>query len=298
MVREGLRKKHKIFWSCGEDLYLKNASPFVTAREVTACAPDSLCELAPGVENFEVAKFDAAFIRKNPPFDGTYLQVCWLLSLVERKVYLLNRPSLLLRYHEKLIPQEAVAKGALQEEDTIPTFLNNVEEARSYFEKEKVDKIISKPFFGFGGGDIQLFSREEFEVELALNTGSFKDCLLQPFQEEIREGDFRVFILDGVVLASFCRMPKAGGFVSNLAQGGTAVSKALTAKQKDVLNRLAGFLKGSGIMLAGADLIGDKISEVNVTSPTGLQNLLALEGRDYGADIIRHVERSTILFPF
>jgi glutathione synthase len=113
---------------------------------------------------------------------------------------------------------------------------------------------------------------------------------MQPFEPKVKDGDRRVFFLDGKLLASVVRVPKAGGYVSNLAQGGSAVSKPLSAKEKAVCLRLGKFLKAKKITLAGADLIGSKVSEVNITSPTGLRNILELENKNYADDVIRWIE--------
>jgi glutathione synthase len=113
-------------------------------------------------------------------------------------------------------------------------------------------------------------------------------------EDILRYGDRRVFFLDGKVLAHFVRRPPAGGFISNLAQGGTAVAEPLPPGADAVLEKLGRFLKAAGIVLAGADLIGRRISEVNITSPTGLRSLETLEGNDYASPIIELVERSAL----
>ena len=115
--------------------------------------------------------------------------------------------------------------------------------------------------------------------------------MVQPYLEEIVEqGDRRVFFLDGELLAEFVRFPKEGGFIANLAQGGSAKKVPLSDVERAVCDRLGKFLKHTGIVFAGADLIGSKVSEVNITSPTGLCSLHALEGNDYGAPILDWLE--------
>jgi glutathione synthase len=297
LVRSALIKKHKVFWCTDTDLQMNGFYPRARAVEILECEPDALPKLAEG-ENvaLEFGKVDAVIIRKDPPFDEHYVKLCWLLSLAERKTFMMNRPSLLLRYHEKLIPQEACARGFLTEADLIPTFMNDLASAKLFFTENPPEKVVIKPFLGFGGGNVTSQSTEDF---LKSNNENINvDTLIQPFQPEISEGDFRVFLLDGQILASFARVPAAGGFISNLAQGGAAVAKPLTTIQIEKLTQLGAFLKTVGIVLAGADVIGDKISEVNITSPTGLVSLLKLEGQRYADNIISYAERNVILFPF
>ena len=206
-----------------------------------------------------------------------------------------NKPSLLLRYHEKLVPLEALAQGFLQAADIIPSHLGGGDEARSFIRSLGANQVITKPFLGFGGNDVHLVPSREFLAakENAETGGMIEDVLVQPFQEDIlRYGDRRVFFLDGEILAHFVRRPKPGGFISNLAQGGSAVAEPLLPEQEAVLKRLGKFLKSAGIALAGADLIGTRISEVNITSPTGLRSLEQLESNDYSSPIMEFAERS------
>jgi glutathione synthase len=295
LVRRALARKHKVFWASSEDIQLTGYGVGVVAAEVLGCPPDSLPSVGSN-EKTPLEKFETIFIRKDPPFDGSYVKLCWLLGLLERKIFMINRPSLLLRFHEKLLPLEAMTRGFLEPKDVIPTWLNDLEGAQAYVVQEKIERVVTKPFLGFGGSDVTSLNAVDFLKTKDLSAEDPR--LVQPFQSEIALGDFRVFFLDGTVLAHFVRVPKEGDFISNLAQGGRAETRALSERQRDVLQRLGKFLKSSSVTLAGADLIGDKISEVNVTSPTGLQSLWHLEAKDYAENIIQFAERNVVLFPF
>lgn len=286
LVRAALKRGHEVTWATAEDVEFVGHSVSVQAARVLECSPEG----APRLEEKKwhpLTAMDAAFIRKDPPFDANYVKLCWLLALAEKKVWMLNPPSLLLRYHEKLVPLEALAQGFLEEGDIIPTHIGSLSRAKEFIEELKPPKVITKPFLGFGGGDIELREAERF---LSAND-SHIDTLTQPFREEIlKYGDRRVFFLNGKLLAHFVRKPKAGGYVSNLAQGGSAVSAPLTKKEEEVIGRLGRFLKNAGIILAGADLIGHFVSEVNITSPTGLRSLEHLDKKDYADDIVSYAE--------
>src|SRR5262249_54397303 len=161
----------------------------------------------------------------DPPFDGEYVRLCWLLALGESKAWMLNWPSLLLRYHEKLVPLEALAQGFLRQEDLIPSHIGAHESAVEFVQRNGFKDVVAKPFLGFGGAGVQLLKAEEF-IGRGGKRGEVEDLLVQPFREEVkRQGDRRVFFLDGEILAHFVRKPKEGGFISNLAQGGTAVTE-------------------------------------------------------------------------
>lgn len=290
LLRSALKRGHEVHWAVGEDVEFVGDSVAVWAQRVLECAEDAPPRLE-GRKFHPITAMKAVFIRKDPPFDAGYVKLCWLLALAEKKVWMLNPPSVLLRYHEKLVPLEARAQGFLEKDDVIPTHIGDVTRAQELMARLQVAKVVTKPFLGFGGGNIELHEAAEFQ---ALKAGNTKDFLAQPFREEVLKfGDRRVFFLEGELLAHFVRRPKAGGFIANLAQGGTAVSEPLTTREKEVIERLGRFLKSAGILLAGADLMGPLVSEVNITSPTGLRSLHQLDGKDYSDTILEYAEKAT-----
>jgi glutathione synthase len=290
LVRAALRGGWKVSWALDEGVEFRGDRLGLWSQTCVRCDVDGLPELRDWAFLW-ADELDALAIRKDPPFDAGYLQLCWMLALVEPHLFMLNRPSLLARYHEKLVPLEAVAQGFLLADDIIPTHIGRRDTARDFVEAHGLKKILTKPFLGYGGNGVELQTREAF---MATKGSEREDILIQPFLEEIYDrGDRRVFFLDGELLGHFVRLPKAGGFISNLAQGGTAVARPLDAAEKKVLQRLGKFLKAAGIHLAGADLIGSKVSEVNITSPTGLRSLEALDAHDYADDIMAFVGRNT-----
>ena len=288
LVREMLRRGHRVFWALDSGIeYAGHVSAW--AFPVESCERDELPVLGrPDWQ--ELSSMEAVLIRRDPPFDASYVRLCWLLALAESKTWMFNRPSLLLRYHEKLVPLEAHAQGFLHDEDIISTHMGTLDRAKDFARAGKFHEVITKPFLGFAGGGVEKMSAADFMA--SSRSADTDEALVQPFVGEVvKEGDRRVFFLGGELLAQFTRMPKSGGFISNLAQGGTALSAPLSTAQKAVLGRLGEFLKSSGIELAGADLIGNRISEVNITSPTGLRSLEALEGNDYAGKIVDYMEK-------
>lgn len=289
LVREVLARGHMAYWATGDDLEFRGDHLVVHASQVEACAKDELAELGAQREH-ALASMDTVFIRKDPPFDAGYVKLCWLLGLAERSVKMINPPSILLRYHEKLVPLEAVAQGFLRPDDLIPTHIGTATQAQDWVRRAKPEKVVVKPFLGFGGNGVSLQETHRFLTEGAMTTKGASDPadqLVQPFRPEVvARGDRRVLYLGGKILADFVRMPQKGNFISNLAQGGSAVAMPMTAEERDAAQRLGKFLAAAGILFAGSDMIGRFISEVNITSPTGLRSLEKLEGKDYASDII------------
>ncbi len=269
MVREAIMRTHEIHWATPEDLFLWDGRLHARVDSITGCAEDSLPASETVTEPQVINSYDGVWIRKDPPFDSAYLSLCWLLALEENNVPMLNKPSVLLRYHEKLLPFEAVEKGYLKPEELIPTFLPTGRRfpVPSDFPK---GECVTKPFLGHGGKGVERIPSPQTPEPYQF---------LQPLQKEVtRTGDRRIFILDGEVVGSFVRMPKEGEIKSNIVAGGTGVLKDMNKKERELVDRLSIFLKEIGVVFAGVDMMNEKISEVNITSPTGFQTLRELGG--------------------
>jgi glutathione synthase len=287
IARETFARKHGVWWATGADLYMENGKVRVHARRCVSLDPDVVPVLG-DVEERAVRDFSAVWIRKDPPFDTSYVSLCWLLSLEEKNTCMLNPPSLLLRYHEKLVPFEAVAAGFLKKSETVPTHIGDSGSARAFLQAGDFDPAVRKPFLGFAGADVKKFS---WKAGDALPKQEALE-LTQPFLAEISKvGDRRILFLGGQIIGDFVRLPKAGEIVSNIARGGTGHLVPMNARQKAVAQRLGKFLKKVGIVFAGADMIGHLISEVNITSPTGLRTFQSVGGPDLTPKIVSYVER-------
>ena len=269
MAREAIHRTHEIHWATDEDLFLWQGRVHVRTEKFTGCREGSLPSTELVREPIAINEFDAVWIRKDPPFNDRYLSLCWLLSLEEKNVPIINPPSKLLRYHEKLIPLEAVEAGYLDEKEVIPTFLPTGK--RFNIPKDfPRGEAITKPWLGHGGKDVKRLPSPQTP-----DPWSF----LQPLQKEIwHTGDRRVFILDGEVIGSFVRMPPEGEVKSNIASGGKGILKDMTKDEAAIAARIADYLKEIGIVFAGVDLLAGKISEVNITSPTGFLTYHAIGG--------------------
>jgi len=281
LVREALTRAHEVHWATGDDLVLWEGRVQARVDQITGCAEHS----HPMTENIKelqsINSYDGVWIRKDPPFDNSYLSLCWLLALEEKNVPMLNPPSVLLRYHEKMLPLEAAESGFLRMEETIPTFLPT---GRRLATPENFPKgeAVTKPWLGHGGEGV---------VRLEGPRSPEPYHFLQPLQKEVtRTGDRRVFFLNGEVIGSFVRMPAEGEIKSNIAAGGRGVLKDMNKKETDIANRLGDFLKERGIIFAGADMMAEKISEVNITSPTGFQTFHEIGGRRLAPQYLEYAE--------
>ncbi len=286
MARAALAQKIECSWVSPDKLWLRGTDVWAAAETIAPFAKDRL-PTGDATGKTKIDDYDAVFIRKDPPFDADYVRLCWWLSLYDKKVYQFNRATLLLRYHEKMLPFEAVHAGFLKAEDLIPTFIGSFTRAESFAKEQSGEEVVAKPFLGHGGETIYRLKIRELSPKSIKET---ETMMWQPLLKEVSElGDRRVLYLNGEILGDIVRVPKPGSIVSNLAQGGSAVHRPMNADELRVAEALGRFLKQEGIVFAGSDMIGANLSEVNVTSPTGLRSLEALHGDDKAAEIIKAV---------
>jgi len=291
ILKAVLERGHDAFWVDHKDISISN---FEVGFQASQCGDFKQGEL-PSLKKktfFKASWFDVCLIRKDPPFNEDYLRLCWVLSLIENQVFFINKPSLLLRYHEKLLPFEAFAQGYLKKTDLIPTHLGSATSAKEFVKNLKAPWVVSKPFLGHGGRGVTQKSKKDFISRANSNGIEILNQITQPFLQEVLNEDRRVLVIDGKPAGQFVRIPPKGGFIANLAQGGRAEYRPLSKEQEAVVRRACRFLKTHKFALAGLDLIGAKISEINVTSPTGFLSFEELTGKTLSKDILKLMERN------
>ncbi|NDC23059.1 MAG: hypothetical protein EBZ49_02855, partial [Proteobacteria bacterium] len=164
LLRESLKRGHRCFWVTDSEVEYIDTKVVLKARPCKSFEMGQIPEL--GETEIHLAEsFHAGFIRKDPPFDEDYVRLCWILALTERKVFYVNKPSLLIRYHEKLIPLEAYAQGYLKKSDIIPSHLGSGPSAAAFVQNLNTSTVITKPFLGHGGKNILQVERPQFIAE-------------------------------------------------------------------------------------------------------------------------------------
>lgn len=268
---------------------------------ITKASTESI-ESKPEAGLVQLKTFDFAFVRKDPPFDDKYCDLCWLLAS-QTSTKVVNSAESLLTFHEKAVQWRAAAEGYLSDANLVPTCVSSVEQDFEDFaalqtkqaqllsdaaSKKNLLRFVLKPWLGHGGEDIHLCDSSQSVIETfrKFRHADNEKWMLQPFLPEVTEaGDRRVLLVCGEVVGSFVRIPAKGRIESNLAQGGRAEAIPMTASQVEVMKRLGKFLSAHNIAFAGADLIGDRVGEVNITSPTGVRSLEKLEARKFAKAI-------------
>ncbi len=270
--------KKKIYWTTSNDLFWSGTKLFCEALELKTFQRGEKPEGSRLLVSLDSLKL--ILIRKDPPFDDQYLRLCWMLATLEKKISFVNRPSVLARYHEKMLPYEAVAQGFLKTQDVNPMGLVQSRVGLERFLSENPDhEFVRKPWLGYAGHRVEKIARSELANWNPASVAA--DVILQPFDDAVtKTGDRRVFFLRGKHIGDFARMPKPGGFVSNTAQGGSYELRPLDAKEKKLIVKVERFLKAIKVDFAGADFIGGRLNEVNITSPTGFAPYFELTGKD------------------
>lgn len=234
----------------------------------------------PGVfgppERIDLAEdVDVVLMRQDPPFDMSYITACHILELVADRTLVLNDPEMVRSGPEKLFP-------LLFPQLMPPTLISRDGEAIRAFRARHND-IILKPLYGNGGAGVFRLKPDDsnfFSLMEMFFERSREPVMAQAFLPAVREGDKRIILIDGEAVGGINRRPKPGETRSNLHVGGTAEPTELSEADKAICAAIGPELKRRGQVLVGIDVIGGKLTEVNVTSPTGVQELKRFSGVD------------------
>ncbi|MEM7492413.1 MAG: glutathione synthase [Pseudomonadota bacterium] len=221
---------------------------------------------------------DVILVRQDPPFDMAYITACHILELLSPETLVLNDPEHIRSGPEKLYPIAV-------QEFMPPTLISRDRAAIEAFRGTHSDVIV-KPLYGFGGGDVfhTKPGDNNFGPLIDLFLGRTREPLIvQAFLPAVAEGDKRIILIDGEAVGGFNRVPLKGHARSNLAVGGTAEASDLTEADLDICRAIGPDLKAKGQVLVGIDVIGGRLTEVNNTSPTGVQQVRNFTGRDPAA---------------
>ena len=280
MMREAEKRGYEVF--AFEARHLEMRQSLVTARvsSLSVSADNAAWYRVQREAVMALNDFDAVLMRKDPPFDQEYLYATLLLSMAESQgANVINRAAALRDYNEKL----AIAKFP---QFTSPTLVTQEMKSVQVFVDEHQDVIIKK-LDGMGGTSIFRVRADDvnrnaiIEVQTINGTSS---VMAQRYIPAIAQGDKRVLIIDGKAAPfSLARIPKAGETRGNLAAGGKGVAQPLTDRDFEIAEALGPQLKADGLTIVGLDIIGDYLTEVNVTSPTCMVEIFEQTGFNIAA---------------
>jgi glutathione synthase len=230
---------------------------------------------------------DAVFIRKDPPFDRAYLYTTLMLERVRGRTVLVNDPRGLRDANEKLY--------TLHFAEHMPKTLVSADRDRIFeFLKTIGGHGVIKPLDGAGGSGVLRLEIDDSNARSIVDVLTHEGrrlAMVQSYIPDVKKGDKRVLLLDGQILGAINRVARADDVRSNIHVGGTVEKAECTPKERAIIAQMTPRLKADGLIFVGLDFIGEHLTEVNVTSPTGIQELSRHVGRDVAADVIEYVEK-------
>ena len=289
MMREAALRGHALAVLQQEDLVLRDGKALAYARDLALMSDEKQWYRVSERRVVGLETFDAVMMRKDPPFDMEYIYSTYLLELAQRQgARVINDPRAVRDNNEKL----AVARFP---KFTVPALVTREEALIRDFLAEYGD-IIVKPLDGMGGTSVFRLHRQDHNIGVVIETVTHygrRTVMAQKFIPEIAKGDKRVLIIDGEpVPYSLARIPKPGETRGNLAAGGTGVAQPLSDRDLEIARALGPELKAAGLLLVGLDVIGDYLTEVNVTSPTCMREIADQTGFNVAGMMINALEKA------
>lgn len=271
LMDELMQRGHSVYWIEPDALHLANDEVVGSPRPLKSVSPFSL-----GPAKMQhLSDFDCLMIRNDPPFDINFFHLMLILDYLPPRVIQINPPGALRDVNEKI-------SGLRFPNFSPPTMTTKNWEQMLCFAKEQGD-IVIKPLGECSGRGVERLSAKDPELEQRLKAmmGEGKGArylTAQVFLPAIYEGDKRVFLVGGECLGVVNRIPADGSFMGNIHQGARCEATELSAHEKEIVDAVADFLKSHNVFIAGIDLIGGKITEINVTSPSAVRQINEVSG--------------------
>jgi len=289
MMRKAQARGHALYAMEQGDLYWSGGVIRGNARRIRLTGRKPAWYRAEKAAMTALKDFDAVLMRKDPPFDMEYVYSTYLLELAEAQgARVFNRPRAIRDHNEKM----AIARFP---KFTAPTVVARRESVIREFLARQRD-VILKPLDGMGGASVFRVRHDDPNLNVIIETVTHygrRTIMAQRYLPEIRGGDKRVLLIGGkAVPYCLARIPKKGETRGNLAAGGTGVARKLTRRDREIAEALGPALAKQGLLLVGLDVIGEHLTEVNVTSPTCFQEISQQTGFDVAGMFVDALERA------
>lgn len=280
LMVESARRGWPISWCEPKDLRVQEQGPVAWARDVEVQeSPASHQSQAPRLRS--LGEFDFVWMRKDPPFDMDYVFSTYILDLAPRGTLVLNDPRSIKLANEKMY---ALNWPELGPEGQVT---NRVEEVVAFAQKH--ERVVIKPWDGNGGRGVLVTDKQDRNLRsmaelLTLDGRAY--CIVQRYLPAVRQGDKRIILVDGQPMGWFLRVPAGDDNRGNMHVGATVHACELSAADQKICAAIGPRLKAEGLVFVGIDVIGEHLTEINVTSPTGLQEVRRLQGLRLERDIV------------
>ncbi|HET7850496.1 MAG TPA: glutathione synthase [Pseudolabrys sp.] len=285
LLLEAQNRGHKLAYYTPDRLAQQDGRVFAAAQtlQVRDVAGDHFRLGEP--RRRELTDFDVVLLRQDPPFDLAYITTTHMLERIHPKTLVVNDPAAVRNAPEKVLVTEFP--------DLMPPTLitRDLAEIKAFRAEHK--DIVMKPLYGYGGGAVFRIKQDD------LNFGSLYDMfattfrepwVIQKFLPAVREGDKRIILVEGEYAGAVNRVPAADDLRSNMVRGGAPKATELTKREAEICKCIGPVFRERGLLFVGIDVIGDYLTEINVTSPTGLRAIKSLGGPDGAAMIWDRIE--------
>ena len=288
MLEEAARRGHELFVMHQEHVLCRDGVVRGLAAPIRLTGDKKAWHELGEVRELPLSAHDAVIMRKDPPFDMEYVYSTYLLELAEAQgALVVNRARALRDNNEKF----SVTRFP---QFTVPTLITRLEsEIRAFLEIQ--GDVVLKPLDGMGGASVFRLHRTDHNIGVVIETLTHygrRTIMAQRYIAEISKGDKRVILIDGVPAPyALARIPKPGETRGNLAAGARGVAQPLSARDREIGEAVGATLAAEGLLLVGLDVIGDYLTEINVTSPTGMREIMDQSSCNVAGLMIDALER-------
>ena len=285
LLLEAQARGHRLFYYTPDKLSMRGTALVAPLQPVTVrdAAGDHFTLGAPEVT--DLSRMDVVLLRQDPPFDLAYITTTHLLETIHPKTLVVNNPASVRDAPEKIFvtrfPQLMPTTLISRDRDEI-----------ELFRREHGD-VVMKPLYGNGGAAVFKVSEKDpnFGSLFDLFSVTFREpWVIQRFLPKVTEGDKRIILVDGVAMGAVNRVPAENDIRSNMVRGGAAVATDLSPREREICDTIGPELKARGLIFVGIDVIDGNLTEINVTSPTGLRAIKRLGGPDLAAALWDAIE--------
>ena len=272
IAQEAQRRGYKLFHYSPKDISLKNNTIIAKGCYFKIINQGKKIFKKQKKISINLNQFHCVLVRQDPPFNMEYITATYFLEMLNQKVLVVNNPTEIRNNPEKL--------SMFNFKNLIPDTLisEDLTEIQNFIKKYKF--TILKPLYGNGGEGIEKVTKGSLKNKTIIQSmiKKYKGAIIaQKFIKEISQGDRRIILIDGEYVGSVARIPKKGSIKANFHAGGSAQRSGLVFKDRKICSKLKPYLKKKGLFFTGIDAIGNYLTEINVTSPTGMQEINRLD---------------------
>lgn len=285
MLLEAQRRGHALLHYTPDRLSLSNGKVVATAEPITVRDEDGDHVTMGEPSRIDLSTVDVVLLRQDPPFDMAYITTTHLLERIHPETLVVNDPGQVRNAPEKIFVTEFPR--------LMPPTLISRDRAEIEAFRAEHGEVVMKPLYGNGGAAVFKVSREDpnFGSLYDLFSVTFREpWVIQRFLPKITEGDKRIILIDGVAAGAINRVPAANDIRSNMVRGGAAKPTDLSAREREICETIGPALKRMGQIFVGIDVIDGNLTEINVTSPTGLRAIKRLGGPDLSVTLWDAIE--------